>query len=241
MATRKASKTAKGATMTLQEAGQRGGKTTAQRHGHEFYQTIGHKGGVATAKKHGSEFYREIGHRGGVAVSEEYGPEFYRTIGRRGGKTVSSEYGPEYYREIGRKGGKTMVREPVSEVYKTASRRGVKVAAPMAYETDFIRSSGRKSGFARWAEEELFGNDPRFNLRSRRTRWLEEDDEDEDFITEEDIESFYMGNVNRNVGRFGRQTVGSSVSATPRFSAVSREESFPVIGRKAAKARAVKR
>lgn len=31
--------------MTVQEAGRKGGETTSQTHGREFYQEIGHKGG----------------------------------------------------------------------------------------------------------------------------------------------------------------------------------------------------
>ncbi len=31
--------------MTVQEAGRRGGKRTAETHGREFYEEIGHKGG----------------------------------------------------------------------------------------------------------------------------------------------------------------------------------------------------
>jgi general stress protein YciG len=31
--------------MTVREAGRKGGETTAERHGHEFYEEIGKKGG----------------------------------------------------------------------------------------------------------------------------------------------------------------------------------------------------
>jgi general stress protein YciG len=41
---RKSSKESKGS-MTVQEAGRRGGQRTAQTHGKEFYEAIGHKGG----------------------------------------------------------------------------------------------------------------------------------------------------------------------------------------------------
>ncbi len=43
--------------MTVQEAGRRGGQRTAQTHGHEFFAAIGHKGGqtvkelIAAGKK----------------------------------------------------------------------------------------------------------------------------------------------------------------------------------------------
>ncbi len=39
-----AKKTQKGS-MTVGEAGRKGGKKTSETHGHEFYQEIGHKGG----------------------------------------------------------------------------------------------------------------------------------------------------------------------------------------------------
>lgn len=54
--------------MTVQEAGQKGGKTTLQRHGPSFYENIGKRGGDATSKKYGHEFYEEIGHKGGQKV-----------------------------------------------------------------------------------------------------------------------------------------------------------------------------
>jgi len=41
---RKSAKESKGS-MTVQEAGRRGGQRTAQTHGKEFYEMIGHKGG----------------------------------------------------------------------------------------------------------------------------------------------------------------------------------------------------
>ena len=41
---RKSKKEIKG-TMTVQEAGRRGGMKTAQTHGRDFYEAIGHKGG----------------------------------------------------------------------------------------------------------------------------------------------------------------------------------------------------
>ncbi|HZO87206.1 MAG TPA: hypothetical protein VFB38_02630 [Chthonomonadaceae bacterium] len=45
-------------TMTVQEAGRKGGETTAKTHGHEFYEEIGHKGG------------EKGGHKGGQRVKE---------------------------------------------------------------------------------------------------------------------------------------------------------------------------
>ena len=51
--------------MTVAEAGRRGGATTAQRHGPEFYEQIGKKGVKTTAERHGSDCYEQIGNRAG--------------------------------------------------------------------------------------------------------------------------------------------------------------------------------
>jgi Stress-induced bacterial acidophilic repeat motif. len=37
--------------MTVREAGQKGGEKTAKSHGHEFYEEIGHKGGEKADKR----------------------------------------------------------------------------------------------------------------------------------------------------------------------------------------------
>lgn len=42
--------------MTVEEAGRKGGETTSERHGHEFYEEIGRKGGEATSRNHDREF-----------------------------------------------------------------------------------------------------------------------------------------------------------------------------------------
>lgn len=56
--------------MTTAEAGAKGGRTTAQRYGPEFYEEIGRKGGQAVSDKYGPEFYGEIGRKGGQRVKE---------------------------------------------------------------------------------------------------------------------------------------------------------------------------
>ncbi|HOX41063.1 MAG TPA: KGG domain-containing protein [bacterium] len=56
--------------MSVSEAGKKGGKKTAQTHGHDFYQEIGRKGGETTSREHGPNFYSEIGHKGGQRVRE---------------------------------------------------------------------------------------------------------------------------------------------------------------------------
>jgi len=58
--------------MTVAEAGRKGGKTTSERYGHDFYETIGRKGGT----------------KGGNTTSSRYGPEFYQEIGKKGGHKV---------------------------------------------------------------------------------------------------------------------------------------------------------
>lgn len=56
--------------MTVREAGRKGGRRTAQTHGHEFYEEIGRKGGEARARELGHEGYEELGHKGGQRVRE---------------------------------------------------------------------------------------------------------------------------------------------------------------------------
>lgn len=56
--------------MTVREAGRKGGETTAERHGHEFYEEIGRKGGVKVRDEYGVQFYEEIGHKGGQKVRD---------------------------------------------------------------------------------------------------------------------------------------------------------------------------
>jgi len=58
------------ADMTVKEAGRRGGSTTSERHGHEFYEAIGRKGGRKTLDLYGPEFYEEIGRKGGRKVRD---------------------------------------------------------------------------------------------------------------------------------------------------------------------------
>lgn len=58
--------------MTVKDAGRRGGE----------------RGGQTTRERYGTEFYREIGRRGGETVREIRGREFYEDIGRKGGRKV---------------------------------------------------------------------------------------------------------------------------------------------------------
>ena len=60
--------------MTVRQAGRKGGvkggKTTAARYGHEFYEKIGRKGGSVRKSQLGSEGYAELGRKGGQKVRE---------------------------------------------------------------------------------------------------------------------------------------------------------------------------
>jgi general stress protein YciG len=55
--------------MTRAQAGRKGGLTTKQRYGQEFFEQIGRiggkKGGDTTKKRYGIEFYQAIGRKGG--------------------------------------------------------------------------------------------------------------------------------------------------------------------------------
>lgn len=57
-------------TMTVAEAGRKGGKTTSERRGRDFYREIGRKGGTATAEAYGHEHFVAIGTKGGARIKE---------------------------------------------------------------------------------------------------------------------------------------------------------------------------
>ena len=56
-----------GRPMTIEEAARKGGNTTKERYGPDFYSRIGRKGGQRVAKERGPDFYSEIGRKGGEA------------------------------------------------------------------------------------------------------------------------------------------------------------------------------
>ena len=56
--------------MSVREAGRKGGRTTRQRYGAEFFQEIGAKGGKAVSARYSNEHFREIGRKGGRRVAE---------------------------------------------------------------------------------------------------------------------------------------------------------------------------
>src|SRR5690349_2210022 len=55
----------------------------------------GRKGGKHTATKHGPEFYREIGRRGGQARKKQLGAGGYADLGRKGGEARKGQLGSE--------------------------------------------------------------------------------------------------------------------------------------------------
>jgi general stress protein YciG len=54
--------------MTVKEAGKKGGRATKSRYGPEFYERIGRMGGQTTKSRHGPLFYQKIGSLGGQRV-----------------------------------------------------------------------------------------------------------------------------------------------------------------------------
>ncbi len=56
--------------MTVAEAGRKGGETVRDERGREFYEEIGKKGGETVKAERGAPFYEEIGKKGGQKVRE---------------------------------------------------------------------------------------------------------------------------------------------------------------------------
>jgi general stress protein YciG len=54
--------------MTVAEAGRKGGIKVASERGREFFEQIGRKGGEKVARERGREFFEEIGRKGGEKV-----------------------------------------------------------------------------------------------------------------------------------------------------------------------------
>ena len=84
--------------MTVAEAGRKGGETVRNERGREFYETIGRKGGATVKAERGRSFYEEIGRKGGETVKAERGAKFYEEIGKKGGDRVKATRGPQLLR-----------------------------------------------------------------------------------------------------------------------------------------------
>jgi general stress protein YciG len=69
--------------MTVEEAGRRGGMRTAERHGREFYSEIGKKGGELGGPKGGAERAKQ--HKG---TAEAKGKTSFEEAGHMGGQKV---------------------------------------------------------------------------------------------------------------------------------------------------------
>ena len=74
--------------MSVSEAGRKGGQTVRDKYGHSFYEEIGRKGGETVKAERGRAFYEQIGKKGGEAVKAERGTPFYEEIGKKGGHRV---------------------------------------------------------------------------------------------------------------------------------------------------------
>ena len=116
--------------MTVAEAGRKGGETVRNERGREFYETIGRKGGATVKAERGRSFYEEIGRKGGETVKAERGAKFYEEIGKKGGDRVKATRGPNFYEEIGRKGGQKVKK--LIEEGKRAARAAMEKDAGTA-------------------------------------------------------------------------------------------------------------
>ena len=74
--------------MSVSEAGRKGGQTVRDKYGHSFYEEIGRKGGETVKAERGRAIYEQIGKKGGEAVKAERGTPFYEEIGKKGGHRV---------------------------------------------------------------------------------------------------------------------------------------------------------
>ena len=105
------------ADMTVRQAGRKGGKHTATKHGPEFYREIGRRGGQARKKQLGAGGYADLGRKGGEARKGQLGSEGYAQLGRKGGEARKGQLGSEGYAQLGRKGGRR-----VAELIKRGKR-----------------------------------------------------------------------------------------------------------------------
>src|SRR5512140_3229015 len=92
--------------MTVRQAGQKGGTSTAGKHGASFYREIGKRGGQARKGQLGPEGYAKLGRKGGEARKTQLGSKGYADLGRKGGEARKTQLGSEGYAQLGRKGGR---------------------------------------------------------------------------------------------------------------------------------------
>src|SRR2546428_458298 len=89
----------------------------------------GQKGGTSTAGKHGASFYREIGKRGGQARKGQLGTEGYAKLGRKGGEARKTQLASKGYADLGRKGGEGGKTPPATEGSRPPGRKGARPVA----------------------------------------------------------------------------------------------------------------
>ena len=92
--------------MTVRQAGQKGGTSTAGKHGAGFYREIGKRGGQARKGQLGTDGYAKLGRKGGEARKTQLGSRGYAELGRKGGEARKTQLGSEGYAQLGRKGGR---------------------------------------------------------------------------------------------------------------------------------------
>ena len=105
--------------LTVRQAGQRGGTSTAGKHGSSFYREIGRRGGQARKGQLGPEGYAKLGRKGGEARKTQLGSRGYAELGRKGGEARKTQLGSEGYAQLGRKGGRR-----VAELIKRGKQPG---------------------------------------------------------------------------------------------------------------------
>src|SRR4029077_13654888 len=74
------------ADMTVRQAGRKGGKHTATKHGPEFYREIGRRGGQARKRQLGGGGYADLGRKGGEARKGQLGARATRSSAAGAGK-----------------------------------------------------------------------------------------------------------------------------------------------------------
>ena len=79
--------------MTMEEAGRKGGETTKETHGREFYQEIGKKGGQ-TSGKESSSGREETSERGGTSEKRK-SSERGEVVVKRSGKDIDVTFSSE--------------------------------------------------------------------------------------------------------------------------------------------------